>query len=144
MVDNSAGFSAAFGAGNFNNTFVDKYTFSITDPSDVVDALVGSIARSSLVGLEINGFDLYASDNTLLGSGAMQQSGTVDLWTISTGATLPMGGYYIAVSGRMVSDMSASYGGNLSLAPIPEPATCAMLAAGLGVVGLALRRRKQA
>lgn len=144
LVDGSAGFSASFAAGNYNNTFMDRYTFSVTDPAgSMVDALVGSIARSAMVGLEINGFDLYDSTNMLMGSGVMHQSGTIDQWTISTPTGIPLGDYSIMVSGRLVSDVAGSYGGNLNLAPVPEPDTAAMLAAGLGVLGAVLRRRKQ-
>ena len=144
LVDGSAGFSASFAAGNYNNTFLDRYTFSVADPEGArVDALVGSIARSDLVGLEINGFYLYDSMNMLMGGGVMQQAGTIDLWTISTPGGLPLGDYSVIVAGRLVSDVAGSYGGNLNLAPVPEPDTAAMLAAGLGVLGVVLRRRKQ-
>ena len=34
------------------------------------------------------------------------------------------------------------YGGNLLVAPVPEPETYAMLAAGLGLIGLASRRKR--
>jgi hypothetical protein len=50
----------------------------------------------------------------------------------------------LKVSGSGVTGGSASYGGNLVAAPIPEPETYAMMLAGLGVIGfLASRRRRQ-
>jgi len=40
--------------------------------------------------------------------------------------------------------LKASYNGSVSVSPVPEPETYAMLLAGLGVMGAIARRRKQA
>jgi hypothetical protein len=52
------------------------------------------------------------------------------------------GNYSLTVSGS--SDNGGSYGGQFSVAPVPEPATWALMIAGLGVVGMAMRRRSSA
>jgi hypothetical protein len=38
---------------------------------------------------------------------------------------------------------NASYGGNLTFAPVPEPMTWAMMILGFAVVGFAMRRRRE-
>jgi hypothetical protein len=51
--------------------------------------------------------------------------------------------YDIVVNGGLNSGFSSgSYSGNISIAPIPEPETYAMLLAGLLVVGFAVRWRQ--
>lgn len=66
-------------------------------------------------------------------------------------ASLLSGQYFAA---RFEADvapgsLSGYYGGNflapsLEISPVPEPETYAMLIAGLGILGLSIRRRKQA
>ncbi|MFZ3289766.1 MAG: FxDxF family PEP-CTERM protein [Telluria sp.] len=46
------------------------------------------------------------------------------------------------VSGTLVSTGSGSFGANLNLAPVPEPETYGMMLAGLGILGMLSRRRK--
>jgi hypothetical protein len=52
------------------------------------------------------------------------------------------GNYSLTVNGTSAG--GGSYGGDLSVAPVPEPATWALMIAGLGVVGMAMRRRSSA
>jgi hypothetical protein len=141
MLDNTADFGASFGAGNLGNTFADKFTFSSIGLNDV-DTLVSSIARSSVVGLEITGFDLFTSTDTLVMAGSQLSLGSIDLWSL-TATNLAAGDYYVRVSGLLVSDTSGSFGANINLAPVPEPETYGMMLAGLGVLGFLARRRKQ-
>jgi hypothetical protein len=67
----------------------------------------------------------------------------MDVWTLSSD-NLAAGDYYVLVSGNLVSDTSASFGGAVMLAPVPEPETYGMMLAGLGVLGFLARRRKAA
>jgi len=50
--------------------------------------------------------------------------------------------YKLVVSGTKL-DGFASYGGNLTVTPIPEPEIYAMMAAGLGLMGFVARRRQR-
>jgi hypothetical protein len=61
-----------------------------------------------------------------------------------TGNSLNAGDYYLQVSGNMVSNTSAAFGGAVMLAPVPEPETYGMMLAGLGVLGFLARRRRSA
>lgn len=50
----------------------------------------------------------------------------------------------LSVSGVAYGNGTASYQGTLAFAAVPEPSTWAMLIAGIGAIGLFLRRRKTA
>jgi len=143
--DVSAFFGDTFAGGNEGATFADRFTFSVDGTIGAnLDAVVASITRSADVGLDITALALYGADDSLISSGTQLQTGVFDLWSISS-SNLAAGDYYLQVSGALVSDTSASFGGAIALAPVPEPATVGMMLGGLGVLGfLARRRRPQA
>jgi PEP-CTERM motif len=55
--------------------------------------------------------------------------------------SLPAGSYLITVIGSERN--SVSYTGNFTFLAVPEPATWAMMIGGLGLLGLAVRRRRE-
>ena len=144
LSSNTAGFFGdAFDAGNNGNTFADRFTFTVGDSPFNVDGIVASISRSAATGLDISAMSLYTAADALLVSGSPLSGGAIDVWQVS-GDLLDPGSYYLQVEGSVVSDGAAAYGGSVLLTPVPEPATLGMLAGGLGLLGVAFRRRARA
>ncbi|WP_137938316.1 FxDxF family PEP-CTERM protein [Chitinivorax sp. B] len=82
--------------------------------------------------LNLRGLDLYSAvGNTLL------VRGTDKLVT-----TLGVGNYYLRISG-FTGALGGDYALGARVSPIPEPSEGLMLLAGIGVVGLAIMRRKR-
>jgi hypothetical protein len=154
LTDGSGFFGDTFAMNNNGATFADHFTFSVSGTSSSnFDAIVSSISRSANTGLDISGLSLYrvgggtgtggTLGDTLVSSGTSMHSGAMDVWSLSSD-NLAAGSYYVLVAGNLVSDTSASFGGAVMLAPVPEPETYGMMLAGLGVLGFLARRRKAA
>ena len=154
LTDGSGFFGDTFAMNNNGATFADHFTFSVTGTTGMnFDAIVSSISRTADTGLDFSALSLYrvgggtgtggTAGDTLVTTGSSLQSGSMDVWTLSSD-NLAAGDYYILVSGNLVSDTSASFGGAVMMAPVPEPETYGMMLAGLGVLGVLARRRKQA
>ena len=79
---------------------------------------------------------LFSADDQLL-STASGGPGSLDL---SWGASAA-GSYYLNITGITNGSLGGLYSGAISVTAVPEPETWAMLVAGLGLVGLQLRRR---
>jgi len=135
--------SASF-SNTVTGTFSDTWTFNLGTAS-IVAASITNVAvtfGSSTFG-EISNFSaLLNGVPLLLGSSSQTNNGvTVSTQILAGSTTLPPGFYQLKVSGTAVG-ATASYGGNIVAAPVPEPETYAMLLAGLGVVGFLARRRQ--
>lgn len=142
LIDNSAFFGDTFEADNEGNTFADRFTFTVEGDMPMnLDAIISSISRSADEGLDITGLALYGEGDTLITNGSSLMSGAMDVWSI-TANNLVAGDYYLQVSGNLVSDTGASFGGAVMLAPVPEPETYGMMLGGLGILGFLARRRK--
>jgi hypothetical protein len=143
LTNNAGFFGDVLGANNKGATFADNFTFSVTGTTGMnLDAIISSISPAATTGLDITGLALYGTGDKLVSTGTMAQSGSIDVWTLSS-TNLTAGNYYIKVSGNMVSDAAASFGGAVMMAaPVPEPETYGMMLGGLGLLGFLARRRK--
>ncbi|MFP5392682.1 MAG: FxDxF family PEP-CTERM protein [Gammaproteobacteria bacterium] len=137
--DGAAFFGDSFGAKNGGNTFADRFTFSVSGPS-YFDALVGSFSSNPNLGLDLTSLDVFTADGDRVAVGSLLSTGSVESRSIHT--LLNSGTYFLQVTGTLVSSKGASFSGDVSLQPVPEPATYGMMLAGLGALGFMARRRK--
>ena len=144
FVNNGASFDAVFGNASVSVTpFEDHYTFSAVPP------MSGGGGLSVVSGFTLSGFNVHfdslelwdVTGSSIVATGnivAGEFLGFADFPGLVSGNN-----YDIIVAGGLNSGFSSgSYSGNISIAPIPEPETYAMLLAGLLVVGFAARWRQ--
>jgi hypothetical protein len=139
----SANFGHTFLAADAGKTFTDRYTFTIGS----LDLTTGSLTSKPLGSqdLYISSFNVFAADGTLAVKGinntpASNATGKMDLWALPVSTILGNGNYYLEVTGQVLGKNS-SYASEMTLAPVPEPETYAMLLGGLGLIGAVARRR---
>lgn len=132
----STGQNAAFFNTAVTNPFTNWYSFTIPAGSDGNGgANVISLGATNVI---FSLFQLYDSVSSTTWSGIT--GGTTSSLSFSGGAA--PGSYTLTVSGYKVTPaLAGSYAGNISISPVPEPETYAMLLAGLGLLGLSARRR---
>lgn len=135
---NTAAFSDVF-EGFTGKTFKDTFSFSISTKSDL-DAALTSIATLRKSDLDITGFSLFKGSD-LVAAGTQESGGKADFWTLSY-TNLLQGAYSLAVTGKVLGTTGGSFGGNVNVSPVPEPATWGMMLGGLGLMGWIARRRK--
>lgn len=123
-----------FGTYQVSGTFSDTIDFTIGTLSSLsagVGALNFSLGGTPYKNISNLDLTIYNSKGTDLGSG-----------TDLTLKGLAAGSYYAIVSGQATGSAGGEYGGAISLSPVPESSTLAMLLAGLGVMGYVVSRRK--
>jgi len=147
LTFDSAG-NAIFGALHASpGDYIDTYLFSVdTDASYASgNIVVGKtwIDAARLANYGITGIEFFRveadTSHTALGTTFDTSSG-IEFFPIDAMMT---GNYGFTVTGSTsIPGMGGSYAGNLNLAaPIPEPATYAMLLIGVGLLGLTARRK---
>ncbi len=153
VSDMEGGFNAHFG-NNFaaldsNNLFTDKYMFTLSGNYDSSASVTSSFLKSGTIkDLLITNFSIVQYDpvtSSILQTFAGHNitSSITDNWEL-TASGLHAGSYYVQVDGKVVGNGGGSYGSDLtiSMAPVPEPETYAMLGAGLAFMGFVARRKK--
>jgi PEP-CTERM motif-containing protein len=104
------------------------------------------LSNAQVSSISLAGIDVDFS-SILLDTHAFTQVGFdpgTETWELAPPVTLTAGLHTIFVNGSVVGiSGNGSYGGNLNITPIPEPATWAMMLLGFGAVGFAIRRRRE-
>jgi hypothetical protein len=153
--DGVGGFNAHFGdtftASTVGNAFSDIFTFNIGTPFDAAASVTSSFLNTPQTkDLLITGFSLYRYDPgtmAVLGTAiaGINETGfgshPTDSWSLAAYG-LSSGYYALKVDGRVLGTGGGAFGGDLTVSPVPEPATYGMLLAGLGLLGVAATRRK--
>lgn len=120
--------------------FKDTFEFKLTALSDVYGA--GSYTtqktRFSTI-FDISDFtiSLFAEGdpNTLLGSIDTKNYGMLDVYSLGAGD------YFYTVSGSVMGSHPGKFDFRVDVLPVPEPETYALMLAGLGLLGVAARRK---
>ncbi len=135
-------FSEANQTGNFGDsfptpqTFTDMFTVQLTSNH----ALSITATKTAVTGgtISIPTAGLYDSLNNLVG--LLNFDGASNPTTFN----LVAGNYYLKFEGEVL-DHAASYSGTIDIGTyVPEPATWAMMIAGIAAVGATMRRRVRA
>ena len=133
----STGYGSIFGNSAVSSPFNDWYTFTI--PSGAAGNGTSNVISLGATNVIFTLFELYDGLNFM---GAGVTGGTTSALSFS-GGTVP-GSYNLYVNGYKVNPLlNGTYSGNLSINPVPEPETFAMMLAGLGLLGLSARRRNK-
>jgi len=123
--------------GNFGDSFPDAQSFDDSFTLTLTSNYQLSITATNTAAI---GGPITFSSAELLDS-ALNSLGPIAFGAVPNTFVLSAGTYYLSFAGDAMQ--SASYSGTIDVAPIPEPATWAMLVAGIAAVGVALRRRAQ-
>lgn len=127
------------GQFTFENTaptgsFTDWVSFSVLTASDLIATVSGTSSKSFI----LSEFSLYDSSKNLIATGDIDNFfNKASLGLVLSGNLA--GDYLLKVAGTTVG---GTYNGNISLSPVPEPDSYAMMLAGLSLMGFAARRRR--
>jgi hypothetical protein len=154
VPDGAGGFNAFFGdtftGAQSGSAFTDVFMFAVAgSPFDVAASVTSSFLDSpGSKDLSITGLSLYRFDprtmavigNALAGIDLTGfGSNPVDSWAVS-GLNLASGSYALRVDGQVVGASGGSFGGDVTVSPVPELPFHALLLGGLAGGALLWRR----
>lgn len=124
-------FGASFSG---TTTFHDYVSFSTLGLEDIISSISGSASKSfsfTTFNLLDSSFSLVQTGDILSG-GAKASFGTLEV--------LGSGSYYLEIAGKSVGS-TTGYTGTITLTPVPEPESNALVLAGIGMIGFIVRRK---
>jgi len=130
-------FDEVNGTGNFGDSFASAQSFTDTFTVTLTSDYQLSVTATNTAA---TGGPISFSAAELLDS-SLNSLGPIAFGAVPTTFMLTAGTYYLSFAGSATH--SSSYSGTIDIAPIPEPATWAMMVAGIAAVGVAMRRRAQ-
>ncbi|HKP33397.1 MAG TPA: FxDxF family PEP-CTERM protein [Sphingomicrobium sp.] len=125
--------------------FTDVFSFSIAGSPGSTNAQVGTILLNGIQNINFTSITLDGNPFTLTSAvGAAEQWACCGVGGLSS-VLLGVGSHNITLVGNLIGANSGSYSGTLNVqtAPVPEPATWAMMLLGFGATGLMIRRRRR-
>lgn len=140
LLSDGSALTGSFGGSHTTGPFADEYTFTI--PANIgTDVLVSTFASLASANVDFNAA-LSSYDGSSFGS---YSGASFAEFLLSVTGPITAGTHSLVVAGN-VTGTAGSYSGTLNVypAPVPEPATWAMMIAGFGLAGVALRRRSTA
>lgn len=113
----------------------DSFAFTLDVDSYFTTALLGSVSgpqgNIDFISVDLDGVFFGTVSN-----GAFFSTAEI------VGAFLTAGAHTLNIS-YSSTKAAVTYSGDISIAPVPEPTTWAMMVAGIAAVGVAMRRRSQ-
>ena len=144
----SSCFSGSASCASFSSrvvgTFSDDYTFSVAGLSDADVTVFGSMKAKKSPREPIDDFEISLWRSTP-GTPEFLANGT-SLghfgWELPY-SNLSNGDYFLRLTGTASPFAKARYSGEVQISPVPEASTWIMMLVGVGLVGLALRRKTE-
>lgn len=139
LNNGTADIGNSFSSKTSGHPFLDSFTFKYGGIFALSAAAI-TTALGSQSGLDITNLTLSGNGNTY--TGVKSVVGNTQYYTLNV-SNLTAGNYTLAVAGTVTGSRGGSFGGNISVAAVPEASTVAMMLGGLAVVGFGAWRRRR-